>query len=64
MTETWYIYCLTETFRYDPNIDVPMDVDGQNDRVIFIKSIAQFMVSFDCCYIWQMIMQIKYLGNF
>jgi len=31
--------------RYDPNIDVPMDVDGQNDRVIFIKSIAQFMVT-------------------
>ena len=32
-------------FRYDPNVDVPMDVEGQNDRVIFIKSIAQFMVS-------------------
>ena len=30
--------------RYDPNIDIPMDVDGQNDRVIFIKSVAQFMV--------------------
>ncbi len=32
------------SLRYDPNVDIPMDVDGQNDRVIFIKSVAQFMV--------------------
>eukprot|EP00795_Rhopilema_esculentum_P009015 gene9015-16657_t len=31
--------------RYDPNVDIPMDVEGQNDRVIFIKSVAQFMAT-------------------
>ena len=33
-------------YRYDPNVDIPMDVEGQNDRVIFIKSVAQFMVRY------------------
>ena len=31
--------------RYDPNADVPTDTDTEQDRVIFIKSVAQFMVS-------------------
>ena len=31
--------------RYDPNTDIPMDVDTENDRVLFVKSVAQFMVS-------------------
>ena len=31
-------------FRYDPNTDIPMDVEYENDRVLFIKSVAQFMV--------------------
>ncbi len=32
-------------FRYDPNADIPTDTDTEQDRVIFIKSVAQFMVS-------------------
>jgi len=32
--------------RYDPNTDVPVDIDTPQDRVIFIKSVASFMVSF------------------
>ena len=31
--------------RYDPNADFPMDIETEQDRVIFIKSVAQFMVS-------------------
>ena len=34
-----------KTRRYDPSIDIPTDVDTEQDRVIFIKSAAQFMVS-------------------
>ena len=30
-------------FRYDPNVDIPTDTDSEQDRVIFIKSVAQFM---------------------
>lgn len=30
--------------RYDPSADLPCDVDTEQDRVIFIKSYAQFMV--------------------
>ena len=30
--------------RYDPNVDIPTDTDSEQDRVIFIKSVAQFMV--------------------
>nr|XP_002739342.1 PREDICTED: clusterin-associated protein 1-like [Saccoglossus kowalevskii] len=29
--------------RYDPNTDLPMDTDTEQDRVIFIKAVAQFM---------------------
>lgn len=31
--------------RYDPTADLPTDVDTEQDRVIFIKSTAQFLVS-------------------
>ena len=31
--------------RYDPHAEVPSDTDTPEDRVIFIKAVAQFMVS-------------------
>lgn len=31
--------------RYDPMADLPSDVDTEQDRVIFIQSLAQFMVT-------------------
>ena len=31
-------------YRYDPNVELPADVDTEQDRVLFIKSLAQFMV--------------------
>ncbi|CAH1794147.1 unnamed protein product [Owenia fusiformis] len=31
--------------RYDPNADIPSDTDTEQDRVIFIKSVAQFMAT-------------------
>lgn len=36
---------LFQNYRYDPNADLPTDIDTEQDRVIFIKSVAQFMVS-------------------
>lgn len=30
--------------RYDPTADLPTDLDTEQDRVIFIKSTAQFLV--------------------
>lgn len=33
-------------YRYDPNVELPTDVDTEQDRVLFIKSLAQFMVCF------------------
>ena len=39
------IYTIFKTcFRYDPLAGLPTDTDTEQDRVIFIKSIAQFMV--------------------
>lgn len=32
-------------FRYDPNADIHCDIDTEQDRVIFIKTVAEFMVS-------------------
>ncbi|GIY01155.1 clusterin-associated protein 1 homolog [Caerostris extrusa] len=32
--------------RYDPNVELPDDIDTEQDRVIFIKSVVQFMVRF------------------
>ncbi|KAI0237805.1 Clusterin-associated protein 1 [Lamellibrachia satsuma] len=31
--------------RYDPNADMPTDTEMEQDRVIFIKSVAQFMTT-------------------
>ncbi|KAK7063299.1 Clusterin-associated protein 1 [Halocaridina rubra] len=31
--------------RFDPNADLPTDTDTEQDRVIFIRSVAQFMAS-------------------
>ncbi|KFM58702.1 Clusterin-associated protein 1-like protein, partial [Stegodyphus mimosarum] len=31
--------------RYDPNAELPDDIDTEQDRVIFIKSIVQFMAT-------------------
>lgn len=31
--------------RYDPNVELPMDVDTEQDRVLFIKAVAQFMAT-------------------
>ncbi|XP_065841989.1 clusterin-associated protein 1-like [Oscarella lobularis] len=31
--------------RYDPNAELPMDTDTEQDRVLFIKSVAQFMAT-------------------
>ncbi|KAK3089746.1 hypothetical protein FSP39_006164 [Pinctada imbricata] len=31
--------------RYDPNADIPGDTDTEQDRVIFIKSVAEFMAT-------------------
>lgn len=42
-------------YRYDPNVELPMDVDTEQDRVLFIKAVAQFMVC---------ILDIKALNKF
>lgn len=39
------VYC---GYRYDPMADLPSDVDTEQDRVIFIQSLAQFMVGAEC----------------
>ncbi|KAK3705197.1 hypothetical protein QZH41_013991 [Actinostola sp. cb2023] len=31
--------------RYDPNAELPMDVDTEQDRVLFTKAVAQFMAT-------------------
>lgn len=36
-------------FRYDPNAELPIDVDTEQDRVLFIKAVAQFMVQYITC---------------
>ncbi|KAK3863016.1 hypothetical protein Pcinc_031165 [Petrolisthes cinctipes] len=35
----WLVY------RFDPKADLPTDVDTEQDRIIFIRSVAQFMAS-------------------
>lgn len=34
----------TFSIRYDPLADVPTDIEGEQDRVIFIRTIAQIIV--------------------
>eukprot|EP00039_Didymoeca_costata_P030796 m.31400 g.31400 ORF g.31400 m.31400 type:complete len:117 (-) comp8313_c0_seq2:1304-1654(-) len=31
--------------RYDPNSTIPTDIDTEQDRVLFIKAVAQFMAT-------------------
>lgn len=31
--------------RYDPQADIPTDIDTESDRILFIKSVAQFMAT-------------------
>lgn len=31
--------------RYDPDADIPLEIDTPTDRVLLIRSAAQFMVS-------------------
>lgn len=35
---TWLVH------RFDPKADLPTDTDTEQDRIIFIRSVAQFMV--------------------
>ncbi|CAG5125271.1 unnamed protein product, partial [Candidula unifasciata] len=38
--------CLTWLMkRYDPNVDLGIDIDTEQDRVIFIKTVAEFMAT-------------------
>lgn len=38
-------FCLPPLFpSYEPQMDIPTDVDTEADRVFFIKAVAQFMV--------------------
>lgn len=44
------MYFLSESMyasshRYEPQTDIPPDVETEQDRVFFIKAVAQFMVS-------------------
>ena len=40
----WPFFNCMRFTRYDPNASIPTDTDSEQDRVIFIKSVAQFMV--------------------
>lgn len=31
--------------RYEPNVDIPTDIDTEQDRIIFVCSVAQFMAA-------------------
>jgi clusterin-associated protein 1 len=31
--------------RYDPQMDIPTDTDTESDRILFVKSVAQFMAT-------------------
>ena len=52
------VHCILSLIsRYDPNADIPVDTDSEQDRVIFIKSVAQFMVSFST---WTSKLSVKF----
>ena len=34
----------TNSFRYDPQVDVPVNIEGEQDRVMFTRTIAQIVV--------------------
>lgn len=31
--------------RYDPHVDLPTEIDTESDRILFVKSVAQFMAT-------------------
>ena len=39
-----YLSILHLCYRYDPSADIHGDTDTEQDRIIFIKSVAEFMV--------------------
>jgi clusterin-associated protein 1 len=43
---TFFSSChfIFSSIRYDPLADVPSDIEGEQDRVIFIRTIAQIIV--------------------
>lgn len=38
--------CMYPPTRYEPQMEIPSDVDTESDRVFFIKAVAQFMVNY------------------
>ena len=42
---TFLLFNKQNFFRYDHNASLPTDIDTEQDRVIFIKSVAQFIAS-------------------
>lgn len=46
MHEYKNIYLYVSSPRYEPQMDIPSDVDTESDRVFFIKAVAQFMVNY------------------
>lgn len=47
LQETFCYFPPSQLCRYEPQMDIPTDVDTESDRVFFIKAVAQFMVM--CC---------------
>lgn len=44
-----FIFCVVHLFllhRYEPTMDIPTDISTETDRVLFIKAVAEFMVTF------------------
>lgn len=46
----WYLLIKKDVLhvpshRYEPQTDIPSDVETEQDRVFFIKAVAQIMVS-------------------
>lgn len=46
-----FILCVVRLFllhRYEPTVDIPTDISTETDRVLFIKAVAEFMVTLFC----------------
>lgn len=46
-----FIFCIVHFFllrRYEPTMDIPTDISTETDRVLFIKAVAEFMVTLFC----------------
>lgn len=42
------IHLLFLLHRYEPTMDIPTDISTETDRVLFIKAVAEFMVTLFC----------------